>query len=371
MNKVKTCIYAISLNEIKFVDQFMDHCQEADLVLVCDTGSTDGTVERLRERGAVVHEIIQRPWRFDVPRNTALNLVPPDIDICLSIDLDEFLQPGWSTAIDRAWQESNGTITRIAYDYIWNWKADGVTPDIRFNADKIHHRHNYRWRHPCHETLYYEGDKDEIRVLIPEVILHHRADMTKSRGQYLPLLKLAVDEDPSNDRMSHYYARELMFNNQYETAIKEFRRHLSLPNAWWKEERASSLRYISRCYLGLKEFKKAQEAAMEGVQEWDESREPWLQLARAAYHNADWITCFWAVTKCLAITTRTGSYMTDSASWGAEPYDLGGIAAWYCGLPEESRRLCLKAYKLSPDDARLKSNCILVGIPEQDLVLDQ
>jgi glycosyltransferase involved in cell wall biosynthesis len=88
VNKVKTCVYAIALNEIKHVDKFMEASKDADVVLVCDTGSTDGTVERLRELGAVVHCIKQQPWRFDVPRNTALNLIPSDIDICLSIDLD-------------------------------------------------------------------------------------------------------------------------------------------------------------------------------------------------------------------------------------------------------------------------------------------
>lgn len=370
MNKVKTCVYAIALNEIKFVDQFMDHCEEADLVLVCDTGSTDGTVKRLRERGAAVYEIIQRPWRFDVPRNTALNLIPPDIDICLSIDLDEFLQPGWSAAIDREWQRTNGAIKRIAYDYIWNWQADGVTPDVRFYADKIHHRQDFRWRHPCHETLYYEGLGEELRVAIPDVVLHHRADPTKSRGQYLPLLKMAIDEDPTNDRMAHYYARELMFRSQWAEAITEFQRHLNMPNAQWREERSSSLRYISRCYRQLGKTEESQDWAVKSTLEWPWSREPWLELARAAYFNKDWQTCYWACNKCLAITERRMSYMTDGACWGPEPYDLAGIAAWYIGLKEQSQKFCYEAYRLNPQDDRLKSNCLMVGLSEQQLELN-
>jgi glycosyltransferase involved in cell wall biosynthesis len=194
----------------------MEASKDADLILVCDTGSTDGTVERLKELGALVYEIRQKPWRFDVPRNTALNLIPADIDICLSIDLDEYLQPGWAEALDAEWQRAEGQLKRISYDYIWNWKSDGVTPDVRFYADKIHHRHGYYWRHPCHETLYWEGDGHEQRAVIPGIVLHHRADLSKSRGQYQPLLKLAVDESPDNDRMSHYYGRELMFYGKYE-----------------------------------------------------------------------------------------------------------------------------------------------------------
>jgi glycosyltransferase involved in cell wall biosynthesis len=356
MNKVKTCVYAIALNEIKFVDQFMDHCAEADLVLVCDTGSTDGTAERLKQRGATVYNVTQKPWRFDIPRNTALNLIPNDIDICLSIDLDEFLQPGWSNHINQAWQQHQGAISRIAYDYIWNWKEDGITPDIRFYADKIHSRKNYRWRHPCHETLYYEGDGQECRITIPEVVLHHRADRDKSRAQYLPLLEMAVNEDPENDRMSHYYARELMFRAQYEDAIIEFQRHLSLETARWAEERASSLRYISRCYRYLGKLLDSQQWAIKSTLEWPWSREPWLELARAAHVNKDWNTCFWASEKCLSITERKMTYISDSSCWGSEPYDHAALAAYNLELYDRALLYGKKALNLDPDNKRLSDN---------------
>jgi glycosyltransferase involved in cell wall biosynthesis len=355
VDRVKTCVYAISLNEIKHVDTFMAHCQGADFVLVCDTGSTDGTAERLRELGAVVYDIVQRPWRFDVPRNTALSLVPADIDVCLSIDLDEYLQPGWVEALDRAWQESNGTMTRVSYDYIWNWNADG-TPATRFFADKIHHRQGYRWRHPCHETLYWEGTGQEIRKNVPDLVLHHRADVTKSRGQYLPLLKMAVDEDPSNDRMSHYYGRELMFKSRWQDAIDEFQRHLSLPNAQWREERCSSLRYISRCFLNMGKTDDAMIWAVKATQEWPWSREPWLELARCANRARDWATVFWAIHKCLAITQRGMTYISDGACWSSEPYDLGALAAYYLGLKPQAQEWGQKAIDLAPGDDRLRRN---------------
>lgn len=357
MNTVKTCVYAIALNEINHVDNFMAANREADLVLVCDTGSTDGTQERLRELGAVVHDIVQKPWRFDIPRNTALNLIPSDIDICLSIDLDEYLQPGWKKAIDDQWQIHDGKIKRISYDYIWNWKPDGITPDLRFFADKIHHRHGFYWKHPCHETLYWDGNPDDYLFLrIPEVILHHRADPSKSRGQYLHLLKIAVEEDAENDRMSHYYGRELMYHGKYEEAITELKRHLDLKNAQWHEERASSYRYISRCYRNLGKNQESQFYAFKGIQECDNTREPWLELARASHANHDWHTCYWASTKCLSISTKSSTYMNDSNSWGSEAYDHAAISAYYLNNKEMAKFYGLKAHELSPNDNRLKKN---------------
>lgn len=353
--KPKIAVYAIALNEIKFVDTFMQHCQGADVILVADTGSTDGTAERLRELGATVYNISIKPWRFDHARNAALSLVPADVDICLTVDLDECLTPGWTDALTKLWQEHDGKINRISYDYIWNWKEDG-SPDVRFYGDRWHSRQGYQWRHPCHETVYWVGAGEEKRARVEGLQLHHHADLTKSRGQYLPLLKLAVEEDPNNDRMRHYYARELMFVGDYTGAIKEFEHHLAMPSATWKEERCASLRYISRCYRKLNDLKQSQSYALLSVAEWDQTREPWMEVCRAAYASLDWPTVYWAATKCLSITTQSQSYMSNSENWGAAPYDFAAMAAYYLGLKQQAVDYGAEAVRLSPDDKRLYSN---------------
>lgn len=69
MGTYKVCVYAICKNEEKFADRWMDSMGEADLVVVLDTGSEDGTAERLRARGAQVTVEQILPWRFDAARN--------------------------------------------------------------------------------------------------------------------------------------------------------------------------------------------------------------------------------------------------------------------------------------------------------------
>lgn len=351
MREPKLCIYTIALNEIKHVDRFMEASKDADLVLVCDTGSTDGTVKRLRELGATVYTITQKPWRFDVPRNTALSLVPADMDICLSIDLDEYLQPGWSEAIKKAWKQANGKINRITYDYIWNWKEDGVTPGIQFYTDKMHSRHGYRWRQPCHETLYWEGEGPEFRVTIPEVVLHHRADPTKSRGQYLHLLKMASEESPNDDRSCFYYARELYFYQHYEDAAKEFKRHLSLPSATWNAERAASMRYLAKCELDqqLVWLQKA-------IAEAPGRREPLVEMAIYHYEQENWEACYSASKEAIAIATKPLDYLCEDFAWGERPWDLAALSAYHLGKHQEAVELNEKAMQLAPSDERLKVN---------------
>ena len=52
MNKI--CVYAITKNEEQFVEKWYESMKEADSVVVLDTGSTDNTVNKLKELGATV-----------------------------------------------------------------------------------------------------------------------------------------------------------------------------------------------------------------------------------------------------------------------------------------------------------------------------
>lgn len=352
---MKTCIYAVCLNEEKHIERFIETHKQSDYILICDTGSTDKSLEilnKFQNDKVIVHSIYVNPWRFDVARNIALSLVPKDVDICLSIDLDEYLQEGWYEALNKVFIKQPET-NRFGYHYVWNWKMDG-TPDLQFVADKIHSRNNYIWKHPCHEMLY--CTTTEHRVIVDNLVLHHHADPTKSRGQYLNLLKIGVEEDPNNDRVRHYYARELFFKGKYDEAIEQFKIHLTLPAAQWLEERSASYRYIARCYRHKGDSKQGFDWAFKACLEWPHCREPFVELAHICYDLKDWETCFWAARKALSINNKILSYMVESENWGYVPYDLAGLAAWNLGFKQLAKTYAKIAFELDPTDKRLKSN---------------
>ena len=58
---MKICVNAISKNEEQFVQRFCDSAKDADLILIADTGSTDGTVQKALECGATVRDICITP----------------------------------------------------------------------------------------------------------------------------------------------------------------------------------------------------------------------------------------------------------------------------------------------------------------------
>jgi glycosyltransferase involved in cell wall biosynthesis len=348
---LKICVYAISKNEAQFVERFCKSAKEADLILIADTGSTDDTVKLARDCGATVPEICITPWRFDLARNAALALIPRDIDICISLDLDEILQEGWREEIERVWVK--GETTRLRYYFDWGC-------GIKFKYEKIHARHGYRWHHPCHEYPVPDGRINEVWADTDMLLAVHEPDPTKSRGQYLDLLKVSVEEDPLCPRNGFYYARELSFHREWQKSIDECNRYLALPKATWPNERCYAYRVMGRCYAELGNDWQAERSFQMAAYEAPNTREPWCELAMIYYRQSRWPECFAAALRALSIKDKELVYTVDPAVWGHQPHDLAAISAWHLGLHKFSLEQAQIALSFEPENERLKNNVEMI-----------
>ena len=344
---MKICVYAISKNEAHFVQRFCESAADADMILIADTGSTDGLPDEAEKHGATVVHINVTPWRFDMARNAALALVPKDMDICISLDIDEVLQPGWREEVERLWQL--GTTTRMWYLFDWSC---GVV----FNSNKIHSRNGYKWHHPCHEMLRPSFDMEEVYVFSEKLLIVHMPDPNKSRGSYMDLLRLSVKEDPHCNRNAFYYARELSFYGKWQESIDECRRYLALPDARWDRERCYAYRTIGKCYKELGDMKEAEKSFHMAALEASDTREPWYELANLCYLQQRWPECFAYAMRALQITVREHVYTADPLVWGYQLHDLAAISAWNLGLNDIAAKHGQLAIELEPNDERLKVN---------------
>lgn len=357
MGKYKVFVYAISKNESQFAARWMDSMKEADAVYVLDTGSTDDTVEALTNLGAHVTVESIAPWRFDVARNRSLELVPTDADICVCTDLDEVFHPGWRELLEQAWEP---TLGQLRYRYTWSFQPNG-REGVVFWIEKIHRRHGYRWVNPVHEVLSWQGPGAQPPAAFAEGIqLDHHPDNTKSRGQYLPLLEIAVAEDPENDRNMHYLGREYFFHSNFEKAISTLKRHLQLPSATWADERCASMRYIAKCYVNLQNLQEAQRWYLRAIAQAPHLREPWLDFAMLAYENEDWYLLLWLTGRALAIQERPRTYITEATSWGSLPHDLASLGYFYTGQYQKALYHIDRALEIEPSDPRLLKNRELI-----------
>lgn len=352
MNKYKICVYAITKNEGKFVDRWVDSMSEADEIVVTDTGSTDDTVEKLRSRGVIVYEEIINPWRFDVARNISLSHVPEDTDIAVCTDLDEVLLPGWRQALEYAWQPD---ANQGNYLFNWSLNEDG-TPNTQMVYFKVHKRNDYVWTCPVHEYLKFVGEGIEKKIFIDSMVLNHYPDQTKSRGSYLPLLEVAVEEDPEGDRMRYYLGREYMYARRWQDCIDTLKVHLSLPTAWWREERCASMRWIAKSYRELGNKDECYRWFYRAIAELPTMRDPYVELAQTAYFEKDWLTVYFATSEALKITEKSNSYINAGYAWDYTPNDLAAIACYWLGMYEIALVHAEKALALEPENDRLQRN---------------
>jgi hypothetical protein len=331
---VNIAVYAIAKDEARHAERFMASTAGADSVVVCDTGSKDGTQDILRRLGATVHEIQVSPWRFDLARNMAL-LHVQDADVVISLDLDEVLVPGWRQVVEQAW-ESDATMLR--YPLVHNWEdREQTIPRMSVWGFKAHHPAAYVWRYPMHETLESTGHLPEKIVYTDLEIIRHYPDADKQeRWSRIALLEQAVKDAPACQRMSHLLGRELFFHQRYVEAIAELKRHLSITEPYIEpgedvdgigQTRSTSCRLIARSLMAA--YGNPDEILvwmLRAVGESASQREPWVWLAQGWSVVGDYASAYAAAMRGLAITDRRGSQEIEEFAWGTYPQELASKA---------------------------------------------
>ena len=342
---MKVAVYTIALNEAKHIKRWYESSKDADYHLIADTGSTDDTVKIAKSLGIKVVEISIKPWRFDDARNYALASLPFDIDYCISMDADEVLKEGWRAELQKCYDQGN--LPRPRHRLVTDFTPDGA-PAVEFFANRIHQRFNYRWRHPIHEVIVPYGSDFKEHYYEIGLEIHHLPDSTKSRGQYLPMLEMAVDEEPYNPRNLYYYARELFFHKKYLEAKLVFQEYLKYTK--YPAEKSYALRYLAKC-----DPSNAEKHIKESIKTFY-CREGVLALANHYYITKEWKKCYKAATEAMEIKERLNDFMSEAWAWGHMAYDLAAISAWQLGDWANAYKYGQIAVELSPNDERLTNN---------------
>jgi glycosyltransferase involved in cell wall biosynthesis len=341
---VKIAVYTIALNEAKHVKRWAKATEGADLRIVADTGSTDGTPEMLSKLGVTVHNISVKPWRFDVARNAALALVPEDIDVCLILDMDEVPEPKFFDKVREQWQPNANR----------GWI--GLNTGNTWAADRLHSRHGWVWKYACHEVAVPSMGTVAEPCFI-EATIEHQPDNTKSRGQYLGMLEECVKEMPDDMRMRAYLIREYYFAQKWQELIDEGQRlfaHDRVGNCW-SGELAAAYRGVGDAYDKLGRQDLSKEMYEQGMAVLPNEMEAVFPLAYWHYVNQNWQECFDLANKVNELEV-TGHYLVDESIYKWRAYDLLSVASWNLGKKGSAKKWGRLALEGNPTDQRLIDN---------------
>ena len=340
---MKIAVYTICKNEDQYVRRWYESSKGADYHILTDTGSTDNTVELARSLGITVHQVALNPFRFDDARNASLLVVPADADYCIALDVDEVLAPGWRKPLEEAFAKG---IDRPTYRRIEAFKADG-TPDSEFDGFKVHRRFGIRWNYPIHEVPQWYGEGEEVKERITGFEIHHHQNKETSRKQYLPLLEMAVKENP-DARNLYYLGREYTYYQRFDEATETLKKYLE--KSIFPQERSAACRI-----LGKTDPANAEEWFLKATEEY-QCRESMLALANYYYLEKQWAECNLVAKQALVFTEKPMEFLAEGWAWTHMADDLVAVSAWQLGDFTTALEHGLRALAISPDDERLQSN---------------
>jgi hypothetical protein len=218
---LKTAAYTICKNEIDKVEQWIYYTKEFDYRVILDTGSTDGTYEAFKKvPNIILDQFIMEDFRFDVPRNKNLNMVPKDVDWCLSPDVDEYFSINVLEQMEKTIKE-NPLVTDIACTRLDIYSKEVfVGPPKHIGTNKIHKRFDYDWKMPIYEHLSYIGKKSELEVFNHQIFLIHDQNINKPRSQlYFELMKKEFKNNPNNNWNNWFLANEYYIRKDLENFV--------------------------------------------------------------------------------------------------------------------------------------------------------
>lgn len=293
---MKIAVYTIALNEEKFVERWYNSVKDADYILIADTGSTDRTVEIAKSLGINVYNISIKPWRFDVARNTALALLPDDIDMCVSLDMDEVLSEGWRGILEKT------TGNQITYVF------DNFHKQYSMINNKIHSRHGYVWKFLMHEGIVQDRTEPDIEFAYG-LEVHHLPDTEKPRSQYLDLIKAALDENPNITRYYKYYTDALVSLERYEEAETWYIEMMKVPG-FSDTDKAHVYKLMADIIP-----EKEHSYLVACLQYAPERREPYYYLAQYFFKQGDYILASHYVKQALEHTGSRLDVFNNKEVW--------------------------------------------------------
>ncbi|MBK9261950.1 MAG: glycosyltransferase [Polyangiaceae bacterium] len=211
-------------NESAVIERCLASIREViDYWVICDTGSTDDTPERIHKAlEGVPGELHRRPWvDFGTNRTEAITLARNKADYILVLDGD--MTASYGKGFKRALSLDSYLIR--------------FTGDLDYRQRLIlSGRRTYRYVGAVHE--YVETAADERFELLDTLTVTHHGDCGVSSGKpqrYLEMLMASFAKDSKNSRTVFYLAQTLRDLGRVDEALEYYEKRVSMGGGWEEE----------------------------------------------------------------------------------------------------------------------------------------
>ena len=364
---------------IKSLSEFQKRGGE---ILVLDTGSTDNTVKVAEDLGAKViavgdmfriqidQELAEKIntkfvvdgeapvvnvgeslFDFAAARNYIADFATNDM--IATPDCDEIFT---KLDLNIVQEHIKNGVEQFSYAFVFSHDSLG-NPIIKFTHSKFYNRNKMKWVGVVHEVL--SGEAKQIYVGEDVIKLEHYQNEKTNRSGYLKGLAVDCYRHPDNDRNSHYFAREMMYNGRPKSAIKEFKNHIAMNR--WVTEASQSMLHIGDCYRNMGDIGQMFKWYIKSVDK-EARREPLMQLAEYYFNKGIHKQTIIYAEAALTIT-QVPFYSNYQPYYENLPHELLYISYWWEGNKEKSKEHYLKALAFCPTNPRYISDAQFYEMP--------
>jgi len=239
-------------NETSCLAQCLESVIDFDEIIICDTGSTDDTIEIAKRYTDKVYEDYQWNDDFAEARNHSLSKCGGDW--IYIIDADEYIEEGTYEKLQKIIEEEQDTQSIFVNTIATSSKQ--THNSIRCFKNNI----GILWVSPIHNYL-------NVNTGFVSDINHyygyseaHKLDPDRA----FRILKKKVFDIPNPTPREYYYlAREYYYRNDYGNAIKYFL--INTTKSTFVAEIADAYLYIGRCYNALNDLTNAHRFTMKAI----------------------------------------------------------------------------------------------------------
>lgn len=284
-------IAIICKNEEALLSRCLESVKEADQIVVCDTGSTDRTIEIARRYTNEVY--LDFIWcdDFAKARNHAKSKIKTDW--VLSIDADEYLHD---------FSEVRRAIELAKTDYIACTMIAEGGQRLEFKFSRLFkNTPEIFWVQPIHVHLNVGGEGEHVGNI--KITFGWSPAHNLDPDRALRILEKAVaDEGNQAGRNLYYLGREYWYKQKYKQAAETLWRYVEISR--WDAEKAEAFLIMSQSYSAMHMDDEARNAVLQAIKinpnfkeaiEWmagicpPEKAMQWKRMARTANnHDVLW-----------------------------------------------------------------------------------
>ena len=263
--KMEVTLYAIAKNEEKNVERFIETSKKFSHTVVVDTGSTDNTVQLLKDAGIEVYEHPQTRDEFDFSkaRNQALSYVKTDwaFSIDFNENLDEFFPEGLEVI--------SGEFTAFnheRYDKVGDEEPTlGQASYVRFHRTK-----NYTWVNAVHETPIFLPTEEHLEEVAVDTTIKITKTIQPSIDKqlfYLSICEREYQNSPENPYYIWFIFKHYFEVKNFQKALELGQEYLNTSKAYFDPQRIDVFIMSSIALVNLQNIQQASNYAFHAVSE--------------------------------------------------------------------------------------------------------